>query len=96
MKQLSYDCRRLGRSPCGDGLRRREAGEPAADGLSAQGVHKRSHEYAVVWRPGDGPTSSGRLELGDGDLVLHGSGGPDGLRNPVRRALIGGDRARSW
>jgi len=51
-------------------------------GLSAQGVHERSHEYAVVWRTGDGPTSSGRLELGDDDLVLHGSGGPDGLRIP--------------
>src|SRR6266498_902642 len=50
--------------------------------VSAQGVHKRSHEYAVVWRTGDGPTSSGRLELGDDDLVLHGSGGPDGLRIP--------------
>jgi hypothetical protein len=50
--------------------------------VSAQGVRIRSHEYAVVWRTGDGPTSSGRLELGDDDLVLHGSGEPDGLRIP--------------
>jgi hypothetical protein len=50
--------------------------------LSAQGDPKCSHEYAVVWRTGAGPTSSGRLELGDDDLVLHGSGAPDGLRIP--------------
>jgi hypothetical protein len=36
----------------------------------------------VVWRTGTGPTSSGKLELGDDDLVLHGSGEPDGLRIP--------------
>jgi hypothetical protein len=50
--------------------------------LSAQGVRERPHEYAVVWRTGDGPTSSGRLELGDDAIVLHGSGEPDGLRIP--------------
>lgn len=50
--------------------------------LSAQSVHERPHDYAVVWRTGDGPTSSGRLELGDDDLVLHGSGKSDGLRIP--------------
>jgi len=50
--------------------------------LSAEGFHERPHEYAVVWRTGDGPTSSGRLAFGDDDLVLHGSGGPDGLRIP--------------
>jgi hypothetical protein len=50
--------------------------------LSARGVGERPHEYAVVWRTGDGATSSGRLELGDDDLVLHGSGEPDGLRIP--------------
>ena len=50
--------------------------------MSARGVRERPHEYAVVWRTGDGPTSSGRLELGDDDLVLHGSGEPDGLRIP--------------
>jgi hypothetical protein len=48
--------------------------------LSAQGVRSCPHEYAVVWRTGEGPTSSGRLELGNDDLVLHGSGEPDGLR----------------
>jgi len=51
--------------------------------VSAQGVRSRPHEYAVVWRTGDGPTSSGRLELGDDDLVLHGAGEPDGLRIPL-------------
>jgi hypothetical protein len=50
--------------------------------VSAQGVRSSRHEYAVVWRTGDGPTSSGRLALGDDDLVLHGSGEPDGLRIP--------------
>jgi hypothetical protein len=50
--------------------------------LSAQGARSRPHEYAVVWRTGDGPTSSGRLELGNDDLVLHGSGEPAGLRIP--------------
>lgn len=50
--------------------------------MSAQGISSRPHEYAVVWRTGDGPTSSGRLELGDDDLVLHGSGEPDRLRIP--------------
>jgi hypothetical protein len=42
--------------------------------LSAERVHKRPHEYAAVWRTGDGPTSSGKLELGSDDLLLHGSG----------------------
>jgi hypothetical protein len=50
--------------------------------VSGQGVRSRPHQYAVVWRTGDGPTSSGRLELGDDDLVLQGSGEPDGLRIP--------------
>jgi hypothetical protein len=50
--------------------------------VSSRGVRSRAHEYAVVWRTGAGPTSSGKLELGDDDLVLHGSGGPDGLRIP--------------
>ena len=49
--------------------------------MSADSVHERPHEYAVVWRNGEGPTSSGRLELGADDLVLHGSG-QDGLRIP--------------
>lgn len=50
--------------------------------MSAQGVRSRPHEYAAVWRTGDGPTSSGKLELGDDDLVLHGSGEHDRLRIP--------------
>jgi hypothetical protein len=50
--------------------------------LSAQDVRSRPHDYAVVWRTGDGPTSSGRLELGDDELVLHGLGEPDGLGIP--------------
>src|SRR5512132_4597696 len=50
--------------------------------MSAEGVRSHSREYAVVWCTGTGPTSSGRLELGDDDLVLHGSGEPDGLRIP--------------
>ena len=52
-------------------------------GLSVQGVRERPQDYAVVSRTGDGPTSSGRLELGDDDLVLHGSSEPDGLRIPL-------------
>lgn len=36
--------------------------------------------YAVAWRIDDGPTSSGRLELGEDELVLHGSDAPEGLR----------------
>jgi hypothetical protein len=50
--------------------------------LSAESVHERPHEYAVVWRTGDGPTSSGKLELGADDLVLYGSG-EDVLRIPL-------------
>jgi hypothetical protein len=50
--------------------------------LSAQGARTSPHDYAVVWRTGDGPTSSGRLELGADELVLHGAGGPEGLRIP--------------
>jgi hypothetical protein len=41
--------------------------------LSARNVQERPHEYAVVWRTGDGPTASGKLELGPDDIVLHGS-----------------------
>jgi hypothetical protein len=48
--------------------------------VSVQGIRSPRHEYAVVWRTGDGPTSSGRLELGDDDLVLYGSGETDRLR----------------
>jgi hypothetical protein len=48
--------------------------------VSTQAVGSRPHQYAVVWRTGDGPTSCGRLELGGDDLVLQGSSEPDGLR----------------
>ena len=51
-------------------------------GLSAQDVRERPHDYAVVWRTGDGPTSSGKLEVGDDHLVLEGSDEPDRLRIP--------------
>jgi hypothetical protein len=50
--------------------------------VSVRGLRSRPQEYPVVWRTGDGPTSSGRLELRDDDLVLHGSGEPHGLRIP--------------
>ncbi len=50
--------------------------------MSANGVHERANEYAVVWRTGDGPVSSGRLELGADELVLHGSREPGGFRVP--------------
>ena len=50
--------------------------------MSAKSVHEHPHEYAVVWRTGEGPTSSGKLELGADDLVLQGSGEPGGLRIP--------------
>jgi len=49
--------------------------------LSTESVHQRPHEFAAVWRTGDGPTSSGKLELGADDLVLHGSS-EDVLRIP--------------
>jgi hypothetical protein len=52
-------------------------------GVSTQGVRERPGDYAVVWRTGDGPTSSGRLELGADELVLHGSGGREGFRIPL-------------
>ena len=51
-------------------------------GLSAQDVRERPHDYAVVWRTGDGPTSSGKLEVGDDHLVLEGSDEPARLRIP--------------
>lgn len=48
--------------------------------MSAPGVRERPHDYPVVWRTGDGPASSGRLELGEHELVLHGAGAPEGFR----------------
>jgi len=38
------------------------------------------HQYPVVWRAGDGPAASGRLEVAADGLVLHGSREPNGLR----------------
>jgi hypothetical protein len=52
-------------------------------GVSTQGVRECPHDYAVIWRTGDGPTSSGRLELGADELVLQGSGEPEGFRIPL-------------
>jgi hypothetical protein len=49
--------------------------------LPAQRGHERSNDYAVIWRTGDGPASSGKLELGADELVLHGSS-EDELRIP--------------
>jgi hypothetical protein len=43
-------------------------------------VYDHPRNYAVVWRTGDGPTSCGRLELGDEELRLEGSGDSTDLR----------------
>ena len=48
--------------------------------MSTPRVRECPHDYPVVWRTGDGPASSGRLELSDHYLVLHGAGAPEGLR----------------
>lgn len=37
-------------------------------------------DYAVVWRAGEDPIASGRLQLGEDELVLHGGSAPEGLR----------------
>jgi hypothetical protein len=50
--------------------------------VSTQGVRECPHDYAVVWRTGDGPSSSGRLELGADELVLQASREPEGFRIP--------------
>jgi hypothetical protein len=52
--------------------------------LSAKRVCKRAHDYAVVWQTGGGPTSSGRLELGADELILHGAG-QGSLRIPLEQ-----------
>jgi hypothetical protein len=70
--------------------------------MSAPRVRQRPHDYAVVWRTGDGPNSSGRLEVGDDELVLKGT--PEGLRIPfdelssveigrAARERVNGDRS---
>lgn len=48
--------------------------------MSNEDVRNDQHRYAVVWRAGDGPLASGRLELDNDGLVLHGSGEPEGFR----------------
>ncbi len=48
--------------------------------MSERDIRTNPHDYAVVWRTGEGPPSSGRLEVGDDALVLHGSSAPEGLR----------------
>ena len=50
--------------------------------MSASRASKRPHAYPVVWRTGDGAESSGRLELGEHELVLEGAAAPEGLRIP--------------
>jgi hypothetical protein len=48
--------------------------------LSGRPITTNPRDYAVAWRTDDGPTCSGRLELGEDELVLHGSGAPERLR----------------
>jgi hypothetical protein len=40
------------------------------------------HAYAVVWRVGDGPACSGKLEVGHDELVLKGAAIPEGIHIP--------------
>ena len=55
-------------------------------GLSAQDVRERPHDYAVVWRTGDGPTSAAR-RVGDDQLAWR-DPIPD-RPGPLRRAHVG-------
>jgi hypothetical protein len=48
--------------------------------VSGQEIREHPRDYAVAWRTGDGPISIGRLELGEEELVLRGSSGPEKLR----------------
>jgi hypothetical protein len=48
--------------------------------VSAQRTGERPPEYAVVWRTGDGAASTGRLELGEHELVLYEAGATERLR----------------
>jgi hypothetical protein len=48
--------------------------------LSSQRVLGRPNDYAVVWRSGAGPPSSGKLALGEHELVLQGGLAPGGFR----------------
>jgi hypothetical protein len=51
--------------------------------VAANGLRERPHDYAVVWRTGDGPTCSGRLELREEGLILSGAAATEGLRIPL-------------
>ena len=51
--------------------------------MSANPGRELGGEYAVVWRTDDGPTCSGKLELGDEEVVLNGAQAPDGLHIPL-------------
>jgi hypothetical protein len=48
--------------------------------LSDDSTHNGHHQYPVVWRAGDGPLASGRLDVGNDGVVLHGSGNAEELR----------------
>lgn len=47
---------------------------------SAHRAHKNPPDYAVAWRAGEDTIASGRLQLGEDELVLHGGSAPEGLR----------------
>ncbi len=51
--------------------------------MSNQGIRESVADYAVVWRAGDGPTSSGGLRVGANHLVLRGASEPEDLRIPL-------------
>lgn len=48
--------------------------------MSGEQTRNGHPHYPVVWRAGDGPLASGRLEIGSDALVLHGSSQPEGFR----------------
>jgi hypothetical protein len=50
--------------------------------MRARRTGTRPRDYAVVWRDGGGPIASGRLEVADDELVLHG-GDAGELRIPL-------------
>ena len=51
--------------------------------MSNQGIRESVADYAVVWRAGDGPTSSGGLRVGANHLVLRGASETEDLRIPL-------------
>ena len=48
--------------------------------MSSESSRDGQQHYAVAWRAGEGPVSSGKLEVGADGVVLHGR--PEGLRIP--------------